>query len=86
MTKRLKFISLIPAQARNAKVAFFVSTADDIAKIAKIDRLARDEEGVPSGFQRPQIAGHIREIGDYLAKPEPFWPIRLSWASWEAHP
>lgn len=70
MTKRLKFISLIPAQARNAKVAFFVSTADDIAKIAKIDRLARDEEGVPSGFQRPQIAGHIREIGDYLAKPE----------------
>jgi DGQHR domain-containing protein len=66
----LTFTALVPAQARNAKVAFFVSTAAEIAKIAKIDRLSRAEDGKPSGFQRPQIAGHIREIGDYLMRED----------------
>ena len=67
---RLKFNALVPEQARNAKVAFFVSTATEISRIAKIDRLARTEDGTPSGFQRPQIAGHIREIGDYLLRED----------------
>lgn len=67
---RLKFNALVPEQARNAKVAFFVSTAAEISRIAKIDRLARTEDGTPSGFQRPQIAGHIREIGDYLLRED----------------
>src|SRR5436190_19439770 len=70
MTTRLKFPALVPHQARNAKVAFFVSTVGEIARIAKIDRLARTVDGRPSGFQRPQIAGHIREIGDYLARSD----------------
>lgn len=67
---RLKFTVLVPTQARNAKVAFFVSTAAEIAKIAKIDRLTRTADGTPSGFQRPQIASHIREIGDYLQRED----------------
>lgn len=67
---RLKFSALVPKQARNAKVAFFVTTAAEVAKIAKIDRLSRTDEGKPSGFQRPQIAGHIREIGDYLMRED----------------
>lgn len=66
----LKFNALVPEQARNAKVAFFVSTVADISRIAKIDRLARKDDGTPSGFQRPQIAGHIREIGDYLLRED----------------
>src|SRR3546814_16693510 len=70
MTTRLKFPALVPDQARNAKVAFFISTAGEIARIARIDRLSRTEDGTPSGFQRPQISGHIREIGDYLARPD----------------
>lgn len=70
MTKKLKFTALVPDQANAAQVAFFISTAADVAKIARIDRLSRDQEGTPSGFQRPQIAGHIREIGDYLSKPD----------------
>lgn len=69
MTVRLKFSALVPHQAQNAKVAFFVATAGDIARIAKIERLSRTEEGKPTGFQRPQIAGHIREISDYLMRP-----------------
>lgn len=66
----LKFNALVPEQAPNAKVAFFVSTASQISKIAKIDRLSRTTDGSPSGFQRPQIAGHIREIGDYLLRED----------------
>ena len=65
---RLTFPALVPKQAKSANVAFFVTTADQIARIAKINRLSRTVDGVPSGFQRPQIAGHIREIGDYLQR------------------
>lgn len=43
-------------------------------KFAVIERVARDAEGGLSGFQRPQIAGHIREIRDYLEKPEAILP------------
>lgn len=67
---RLKFDALVPKQARHAKVAFFVTTVTEISRIAKIERLARSEEGEASGFQRPQIAGHIREIGDYLRRED----------------
>lgn len=67
---RLRFPALIPNQSVTAKVAFFVSTAAEIARIAKIDRLARTVDGAPSGFQRPQIAAHIREIGDYLQRKD----------------
>ena len=31
-----------------------------------IDRVGRNEQGRLSGFQRPQIAAHVREIRDYL--------------------
>lgn len=66
---RLSFPIVVPRQAKNAKVGFFVSTAADIARIARVDRLTRNEAGEPSGFQRPQIANHIHEIGDYLRQP-----------------
>lgn len=44
--------------------------ASEISRIAKIDRLSRTAKGKPSGFQRPQIAGHIREISDYLQRDD----------------
>ena len=67
---RITFPALVPTQTRHAKVAFFVSNATEIARIAKIDRLARNDDGAPSGFQRPQIASHIREISDYLQRED----------------
>lgn len=67
---RLTFPVLVPRQAKSSKVALFVTTAEQISRIARIDRLSRTADGVPSGFQRPQIAGHIREIGDYLQREE----------------
>lgn len=43
-------------------------------RFASIDRVARDAQGVLSGFQRPQVAGHIREIRDYLETDDAILP------------
>ncbi|MGY3228912.1 DGQHR domain-containing protein [Luteibacter sp. HA06] len=68
--KRLSFPSVIPTQSTSAQVACFVATASQIATFARIDRAGRNEDGLLSGFQRPQIATHIREIGDYLERSD----------------
>lgn len=63
-----------PSQGSAAKVVCFAARPRDVVRIAKIERIARDENGRLSGFQRPRIAAHIREIRDYLAKPEAILP------------
>lgn len=63
---QIRFSALSPHQAGSAKVAVFVATAEEIESIARIERLARSAEGVASGFQRPKVASHIREIAGYL--------------------
>jgi DGQHR domain-containing protein len=52
----------------------FAASAHDILRFATIDRIGRDHEGQLSGFQRPQIASHIREIKDYLQTPDAILP------------
>src|SRR3546814_12719756 len=48
--------------------------ASELQLFAAIERVGRDETGKLNGFQRPQIAGHISEIRDYLDKPEAILP------------
>lgn len=81
--KRLSFPSVIPTQSPHAQVACFVATASQISTIARIDRAGRSEDGLLSGFQRPQIATHIREIGDYLERADAMLanPIILGFVS-----
>lgn len=43
-------------------------------RFATIDRIGRSAQGELNGFQRPQIASHIREIKDYLALREAVLP------------
>lgn len=62
-------VTFLAARARQSSehdVMTFAATADQVLQFAAIDRVGRDEAGTLSGFQRPQIAGHIREIRDYL--------------------
>ncbi|WP_455173352.1 DGQHR domain-containing protein DpdB [Azospirillum largimobile] len=67
--------SAIRAQQSVEHVALtFAARAADILRFANIDRIARDDEGQLSGFQRPQVAAHIREIRDYLEKPSAVLP------------
>lgn len=43
-------------------------------RFASIDRIGRSAQGELSGFQRPQIASHIREIKDYLSLEDAVLP------------
>lgn len=52
----------------------FAARASELEKFASIDRAGRDAQGTLNGFQRPQIASHIREIKDYLDKPKAILP------------
>jgi DGQHR domain-containing protein len=49
-------------------VLSFAVKASELEQIAGISRIARNEKGALSGFQRPQVAAHIDEIRDYLEK------------------
>lgn len=69
-----QFEALTPVQSTKVPVFTFVAKASEIARIARIERAGRDSEGGLQGFQRPQIANHIREIRDYLEKPTAILP------------
>lgn len=62
----LTFLAARARQSADHDVLTFAATASQVQAFADIDRVGRDAEGALSGFQRPQIAGHIREIRDYL--------------------
>lgn len=71
---QFKYHAISPKQSSFAKVFAFSATAKDIFQFASIDRIARDEDGKLQGFQRPQVANHIREIRAYLAKDNAILP------------
>src|SRR5262249_24474552 len=48
--------------------------AAQIFEVARIERAGRNDSGTLSGFQRPQIAAHIHEIRDYLAREDAVLP------------
>ena len=77
MTKKLQFSILAPNQSARLPVFCFTATADQIAKIARIERAGRTDRGTLHGFQRPQIAGHIDNITDYLDRPHSILPNAL---------
>jgi DGQHR domain-containing protein len=61
----LKFRGL--AQPNNKQRAVMITArAGEVLTFADIERAGRDSRGGMKGFQRPQIAAHIREIRDYL--------------------
>jgi DGQHR domain-containing protein len=66
MANTLKFKAVRARQSDKHQVLSFAAKASDIHKIASIDRISRNESGVLTGFQRPQITTHINEIRDYL--------------------
>ncbi len=74
MSERLSYTVVVPQQSESTKVFTFAAPASEIARFARIQRAGRDADGTLQGFQRPQIAGHIREIRDYLVKPNAILP------------
>ncbi|MEI8574769.1 DGQHR domain-containing protein [Methylomonas sp. LW13] len=71
---KISFLAIRAQQSPNHTVVSFAASAEDLLRFASIERIGRDSEGHLSGFQRPQIASHIREIRDYLEKAEAVLP------------
>ena len=74
MMDTLTFSAVRARQSPSHTVLSFAARASDLQRFAAIDRIGRDTEGQLSGFQRPQIAAHIREIKDYLEQPDAILP------------
>ena len=70
----LSYLSICAQQSDEHVVLSFAAKAADVFRFASIERIGRDAQGELSGFQRPQVAAHIREIRDYLEKPNAVLP------------
>lgn len=73
-TDSISFLAVQAKQSSEHTVLTFAARAADVLRFASIDRIGRDAQGELSGFQRPQVAAHIREIRDYLEKPDAVLP------------
>src|SRR4051794_18070629 len=72
--RHITFNAIRADQSKSHTVVSFAASAKEILEFAAIERIGRDGDGNLSGFQRPQIAAHIREIRDYLEKPDAILP------------
>lgn len=70
----MNYLAVCAQQSSEHKVLIFAAKAADVLRFATIDRIGRDAQGELSGFQRPQVAAHIREIREYLEKPDAVLP------------
>jgi len=68
------YTALRARQAANHDVFVFAARPADVLAYSEIDRVGRDQQGHLTGFQRHQIASHIKDIRDYLARDDALLP------------
>ncbi|MFT2158572.1 DGQHR domain-containing protein DpdB [Pseudomonas putida] len=61
-------------QSADHDVFSFAATPSDILAFSEIERVGRDDQGHLQGFQRHQVASHIRDIRDYLQREDALLP------------
>ncbi|MEE5053293.1 DGQHR domain-containing protein DpdB [Pseudomonas alliivorans] len=69
-----RFKGVRAQQASGHDVFSFAATPNEILEFSEIERVGRDEEGHLKGFQRHQVASHIRDIRDYLQRDDALLP------------
>lgn len=69
-----RFTAVRAQQAEGHDVFVFAAHPSDVLSFAEIDRVARADDGQLRGFQRHQVASHIRDIRDYLARDDALLP------------
>lgn len=69
-----RYPALRARQAPDHDVFVFPANPHDVLSFAHIDRVGRSDDGQLKGFQRHQIASHIRDIRDYLARDDALLP------------
>lgn len=72
-----RFKAIRASQAPNHDVFSFAATPEQIWGFAEIERVGREQNGQLRGFQRHQIAPHIKEIRDYLRREDALLPNAL---------
>jgi DGQHR domain-containing protein len=71
---RYQYPAILPRQSDRYTVFAFCARADDVLRFAEIDRIGRTQEGALKGFQRQQVAAHIKEIRAYLERDDAVLP------------
>lgn len=61
-------------QADGHDIFSFAATPEQILAFSEIERVGRNNNGELKGFQRHQIASHIKEIRDYLGREDAILP------------
>lgn len=69
-----KFKAVRANQAADHDVFSFAATPEQILSFSEIERVGRDDGGALKGFQRHQIASHVKEIRDYLSRSDALLP------------
>lgn len=68
------FRAIQARQSPNHQILSFAARPADILAFSEIERVNRSEDGTLTGFQRHQIAPHIKEIRDYLSHDNAILP------------
>lgn len=72
--KTYRFKAIRASQAEGHDVFCFAAAPTDVLAFSEIDRVGRQDNGELRGFQRHQIAPHIKEIRDYLKRDDALLP------------
>lgn len=72
--KKFKFTAIRAKQAEGHDVFSFAATPEQVLAFSEIERVGRHEDGHLKGFQRHQIASHIKEIRDYFKRDDALLP------------
>jgi DGQHR domain-containing protein len=73
MTK-FTFHAVRAKQADGHDIFSFAATQDQVLGFSEIERVGRLDNGELKGFQRHQVASHIKEIRDYLNRADAILP------------
>jgi DGQHR domain-containing protein len=69
-----RFKAIRARQAPHHDVFVFAAHPHDVLAFSEIERVSRKEDGDLAGFQRHQVASHIKDIRDYLSREDALLP------------
>jgi DGQHR domain-containing protein len=72
--KTYRFKAIRATQAKGHDVFCFAAEPADVLAFSEIERVGRKEDGELRGFQRHQVAPHIKDIRDYLSREDALLP------------
>lgn len=72
--KTYRFKAIRANQAAGHDVFCFAAAPTDVLAFSEIERVGRQDDGELKGFQRHQVAPHIKEIRDYLGREDALLP------------